>query len=61
MPSSRSSPEAELIETRQRADGKVELVLTPKGAQVGRMLAMGHEDDADAVLDALLDSLPADR
>jgi hypothetical protein len=47
-----------LIETSE--DGRPALQLTPKGAQVVRQMAMGHEDDAAALLDALLDAAEAD-
>jgi hypothetical protein len=47
-----------LIETTE--DGKPALQLTPKGAQVATQMAMGHEDDAAALLDALLDAAEAD-
>ena len=41
-------------------EGKPALQLTPKGAQVATQMAMGHEDDAAALLDALLDATEAD-
>ena len=42
-----------LIETTE--DGRPALQLTPKGAEVATQMAMGHEDDAAALLDAMLD------
>jgi hypothetical protein len=33
-------------------EGQPALQLTPKGAQVATQMAMGHEDDAAALLDA---------
>jgi len=47
-----------LIETTE--DGKPALQLTAKGARVATQMAMGHEDDAAALLDALLDAGQAD-
>ena len=47
-----------LIETTE--DGRPALQLTPKGAQVATQMAMGHEDDAAALLDALLDAAEAE-
>jgi len=41
-----------LIETTE--DGNPALQLTPKGAQVATQMAMGHADDAAALVDALL-------
>ena len=46
-----------LIETTE--DGKPALQLTAKGAQVATQMAMGHEDDAATLLDALLDGGPS--
>ena len=46
-----------LIETTE--DGKPALQLTPKGAQVATQMEIGHEDDAAALLDALLDGGPS--
>jgi len=49
--------EAALVEQYTNEDGKEALRLTPKGAQLGRAMAIGDEDvDAEAVLDALLDA-----
>ena len=49
--------EAALIEVYVNCEGMAALRLTPKGAQLGRAMAMSGEDvDAEAVLDALLDS-----
>jgi DNA-binding PadR family transcriptional regulator len=45
---------AGLLETYTRPDGRIAYRLTPQGAAVGRMLAMGDEK-ADALLGALLD------
>jgi len=39
-----------LVETTE--DGKPALQLTTQGAQVATQMAMGHEDDAAALLDA---------
>jgi predicted transcriptional regulator len=46
-----------LIETTE--DGKPALQLTAKGAQVATQMAMGHENDAAALLDALLEGGPS--
>jgi len=46
-----------LIETT--VDGKPALQLTPKGAQVATWMAMDHEDDAAALLDAAEAETPA--
>ena len=49
--------EAGLVEQYTNEDGKEALRLTPKGAQLGRAMAIGGEDvDAEAILDALLDA-----
>ena len=48
-----------LVETTE--DGKPALQLTAKGAQVATQMAMGHEDDAATLLDALLDGGPSGR
>ena len=46
---------AGLVTIGTDAEGHETWTLTPKGAQVGRLLAMSAEDGA-AVLDALLDA-----
>ena len=49
--------EAELVEQYTNKDGIEALRLTAEGNQVGQQMAMSGEDvDAEAVLDALLDS-----
>jgi hypothetical protein len=45
---------ADLITIQTAHDGSHSYMLTPKGAQVGRSMALGR--DADAVLEALLQS-----
>ena len=53
--------DAGLVEQYTNEDSKEALRLTPKGAQLGRAMAMSGEDaDAEAVLDALLDGGPSD-
>jgi len=47
--------EAGLVESYVADDGAEALRLTQRGDQVGRALAMAGDDDANAVLDALLD------
>jgi len=46
---------AGLVETYVDEDGQDAMRLTPKGAQMGRALAMAGDEDAAAVLDALLE------
>jgi DNA-binding MarR family transcriptional regulator len=46
---------AGLVETFTNDEGKVAYRLTPKGAQLGRSLALAGDEDA-AVLDGLLDA-----
>ena len=49
--------EAGLIEVYVNDEGREAYRLTPKGAQLGRAMALSGEDaDAEAMLDALLDS-----
>ena len=48
---------AGLVTIGTDAEGHETWTLTPKGAQVGRRLAMSA-DDGQAVLDALLDARP---
>jgi len=46
---------AGLVETFTNAEGKVAYSLTPRGAQLGRSMALAGDEDAAKVLDALLD------
>ncbi len=46
---------AGLVETFTNDEGKAAMRLTPKGAQLGRSMALGGDEDAAVVLDALLD------
>ena len=49
--------EAGLVEQYTNEDGKPALRLTPKGAQLGRAMAVAGDDaEAEVVLDALLDA-----
>lgn len=50
--------EAGLLTVGTDAEGHETWTLTPKGAQVGRLLAMGSQDGED-VLGALLDAAEA--
>jgi DNA-binding MarR family transcriptional regulator len=45
---------AGLVETFTDDEGKVAYRLTPKGAQLGRSMAMSRDDDQMALLEALL-------
>jgi hypothetical protein len=45
---------AGLVETHRRADGKIAYRLTRTGDQLGWLMAMGGEEEAGVVLDALL-------
>jgi len=49
--------QAGLVEAYTNADGKEAYRLTPKGAQLGRSMALAGDEDAAVVLDALLDAL----
>jgi len=49
---------AGLVEQYVNEDGQPALRLTPEGAQMGRALAMSSEDDAAALLEALLEAAP---
>jgi DNA-binding MarR family transcriptional regulator len=46
---------AGLVETFTSDQGKVPYRLTPKGAQLGRSMALAGDEDAAVVLDALLE------
>jgi len=46
---------ADLVEQYVTEDGKPAMRLTPQGVQVGRSLALAGDEDAQAVLDALLE------
>ena len=50
---------AGLVEPYRKPDGKLWYRLTPKGAQVGRSLALDQEA-GEAVFDALLDATEGD-
>jgi hypothetical protein len=43
------------VEQHFNYDGKDAMCLTPKGAQIGRSMAMAEDEVAAVVLDALLD------
>ena len=47
--------QAGLVETYVNAEGKAAMRLTAKGAQLGRSMALAGDEDAAAVLDALLE------
>jgi hypothetical protein len=47
---------AGLLTVGTDAQGRETWMLTPKGAQVATQMAMSHEDDAAAMLGALLDA-----
>jgi hypothetical protein len=51
--------EAGLLTVGTDAEGRETWTLTTMGAQVATQMAMGHEDDAAALLDALLDAAEA--
>jgi hypothetical protein len=53
--------EAALLTVGTDAQGRETWTLTPKGAQVATQMAMGHEDDAAALLDALLEAAGGSR
>jgi DNA-binding MarR family transcriptional regulator len=52
---------AGLVETFINDEGKVAYRLTPKGAQLGRSMALAGDKDTAVVLDALLDANEARR
>jgi DNA-binding MarR family transcriptional regulator len=52
---------AGLVETFTNDEGKVAYRLTPKGAQLGRSMALAGDKDTAVVLDALLDANEARR
>ncbi len=53
--------EAGMVEEYTNEDGKPALRLTPKGAQMGRALAMAGDDaDPDAIPEALMIATEAD-
>jgi len=46
---------AGLVETYTNDEGKVAYRLTPKGVQLGRSMALAGDDNAQVILDALLE------
>jgi len=50
--------EASLVETYTDDDGKAAMRLTEQGEQIARQTALSGEDDAAALLEALLEAAP---